>query len=210
MRKLGLPIFIFFVFFVLSNSCNSPSSVNPIVPASPSVTNIGSSSSGSATRTSVGFLKLVLKDKPISEAQNIFVTINKISVHMTCEKPDDCDFIDVYENATGLTLDLLVLKNTPEVLFSAELEAGKYNQVRISVISGEIVFPPETLGGTATHYPLDIPSSEIKVPVQFEIATKAVTSITLDFDTKESIHIIQKGKNDTYLLRPVIHVAGIM
>jgi hypothetical protein len=210
MRKTGvLVILALFTLLVWAGSCKSPSSADQPSPTPLVKSNSQSSSSGSTTKASVGFLKLTLKDRPIAEAQNVFVTISQVSVHKECEDPNDCDFIVVYDNPAGLKVDLLALKNTPATLVSATLEAGKYNQIRMSVVSGEIVFPSNPPGGEGIPYTLEVPSDEIKVPVHFEITAAGTTDIILDFDAEKSIHIVQKGKSDTYLLRPVIHVEGI-
>jgi hypothetical protein len=210
MRKKSLSIIlIFFMLLVWTGSCKSPSSADQPVPTPLAKSNSQLSSSGSTTKASVGFLKLILKDRPIAEAQNVFVTINQVSVHKECEEPNDCDFVVVYDDPVGLKLDLLALKNTPATLVSATLEVGKYNQIRMSVGSGEIVFPSNPPGGEGIPYSLEVPSDEIKVPVHFEITAAGTTDIILDFDAEKSIHIVQKGKSDTYLLRPVIHVQGI-
>lgn len=209
MKKFILPIILgLLLLFIWTNSCKSPSSVDQ--PLNPFTSKSNStSSSGALTSASTGFLQVILKDNPIADAQNVFVTINKISVHKACEEPNDCDFIIVYMPAVPEKIDLLLLKNTPTKLFTATLEAGKYNQIRMSVVSGEVVFPSSSLGGNGIPYPLEVPSDEIKVPVQFDITTAGTTNITLDFDAEKSVHIVKKGTNDSYLLRPVIHVEGI-
>jgi hypothetical protein len=206
MRKTGL-LLAFLGFLVWTSSCQSPSSTDQPVPSPLVKSNSEFNSSGSTSKASFGFLRVVLKDKPISEAQNVFVTIDKVSIHQECEEPEDCNFIDIY--AEELKVDLLALKNTPSTLVTATLEAGKYNQIRLSVVSGEIVFPPETPGAEAVPCTLQVPSNEVKIPVHFEITTGGETDIILDFDAEKSIHIVQKGKSDTYILRPVIHVEGV-
>jgi hypothetical protein len=142
----------------------------------------------------------MLKDAPIENAKNIWITVSEIRVHMA--SPDN--FIVV--SNTEQKFDLLLLKNTPTAIAQATLEAGHYNQIRMPVVSGTIVF---TENDKDVSYPLEVPSDEIKIPVQFEIKTAGNTQIILDFDAAKSIHVVKKGKSDTYLLRPVIHVEGI-
>ena len=210
MRKMSLLVILaFFMLLVWTNSCQSPSSPGKPGASPVSQTNSNSgSSSGSSTGASTGFLQVVLKDAPIKEAKEIWVKINKIRVHQACETDDSC-FVVVWEDATGLDLNLLKLKTDP-ITFTTALTAGKYNQIRMSVLSGQIVFgPPGAPVPTDLKYPLDVPSDEIKIHVQFEITVGGTTQITLDFDTEKSIHIVPKGKKDSYILRPVIHVEGI-
>lgn len=213
MRKMSLLVILaVFLLLVWTNSCQSPSSpgrpgASPVSQSNSNSNSNSGSGSGSAG-ASTGFLQVILKDAPIKEAKEIWVKINKIRVHQACETDDSC-FVVVWEDATGLDLNLLKLKTDP-ITFTTALTAGKYNQIRMSVLSGQIVFgPPGAPVPTDLKYPLDVPSDEIKIPVQFEITTEGTTSITLDFDAEKSIHIVPKGKKDSYILRPVIHVEGI-
>jgi hypothetical protein len=107
--------------------------------------------------------------------------------------------------------DLLELINNPVPIVSADLEAGHYNQIRMNVIEGSIVFlEDDGLGGLVeVPYDLKIPSNEIKIPVQFYIEASGETELILDFDAEKSIHITKQGKKDSYKLRPVIKVVGV-
>jgi len=128
--------------------------------------------------------------------------MDKIRVHQACETEDMC-FIDVWANASGQWFDLLLMKNNPLVL-STTLPAGKYNQIRMSVVSGKIVLKNDTV----PDHPLDVPSDEIKIHYQFEVPAGGTAKITLDFNVEESLHIVKKGNKDAYLLRPVVNVVG--
>jgi len=106
-------------------------------------------------------------------------------------------------SSTEQEFDLLYLKTNPTAIAQASLQAGHYNQIRMPIVSGRIVV---TENGVDVEYPLDIPSSEVKIPVQFEIVSGGTTQIILDFDAEKSIHVVKKGKNDGYQLRPVVNV----
>jgi len=206
MRKMVVPVILaFLILLVWTNSCQSPSSPGKPGASPVSQTN---SSSGSSTGASTGFLRVVVKDVPIKDAKEIWVKIDKIRVHQACETDDSC-FVVVWEEAAGQDFNILKFKTDP-ITFTTALPAGKYNQVRMSVLSGQIVFgeqgPPAS---TDMKYPLDVPSDEIKIQVPFEVEVGGTTEITLDFDAENSIHIVPKGKQDSYILRPVIHVEGI-
>jgi hypothetical protein len=189
------------VFLVWTMSCQSPSSGNS---PSPSVNNAQSNASTAGT----GFLKLILKDALIEDAKNIYVTISNIRVHEACDEEDGC-FHTVWENTAGEERDILTL-NTVPLIFTTALEAGKYNQIRMATVSGRIIFASTDPENPADlEFPLNVPSSEIKVQVHFEIADGGTTEITLDLDARNSIHIIKKGKKDIYQLRPVINPFAI-
>jgi hypothetical protein len=192
------------LLFVWANSCQSPSSTGQ--PAGSVVSKSNSSSgsnSDSSTKNSMGFLKLIIKDAPVDNAEKVFVTIDMIRVHQACatENEEIC-FIPVWENAAGTEFDLLQMKYTP-LNFTTTLPAGKYNQIRMSVLSGRIV-----LSGGPAYYPLDVPSDEIKIHYQFEVPAGGTAQITLDFDAAQSLHIVKTGKKDSYKLRPVVTVVG--
>jgi hypothetical protein len=191
MKKLRNVIIIlsaFLMLLFLSQCSKTPTA--PETPLSESVSNKVSSS------TTQGFLQLILKDKPVDNALNIFVTINKIRVHQASPS----NFIVLSEEEKEF--DLLALKNNPQPILEAEMEPGLYNQIRMAVISGRIVFEDG-------EYELQIPSSEIKIPVVFEIKEKGTVQIILDFDAEKSIKVIRAGKSEKYILRPVIKVESV-
>ncbi len=198
MKKLGfLFILVAIGLFLWTSSCQSPSSVdNP----APSATDDDSSSD---TQTSIGFLRLILKDGPIDNAEKVLVTLDKIRVHQSGKtEAEDSSFVTVWESAAGTEFDLLLMKTTP-IVFTTALSAGNYNQIRMSVVSGKIV-----LKGDPTPYPLDVPSDEIKTNYHFEVLAGGTAQITLDFDAEQSLHIVKQGKKDSYKLRPVVNVVG--
>lgn len=197
MKRLGfLFVLVAIGLFIWTNSCQSPSSVENPAPAATA------DDSSSSTQTSIGFLRLILKDGPIDNAEKVLVTIDKIRVHQSGKtEAQDSSFVTVWESAGGTEFDLLLLKTTPIVFTTAPLLAGNYNQIRMSVVSGNIV-----LKGDPKPYPLDVPSDEIKINYHFEVLAGGTAQITLDFDAEQSIHIVKQGKKDSYKLRPVVKV----
>jgi hypothetical protein len=186
-------IFLFLVFFI-TQSCSSPESSDQLFLSSESDS---SSSSRSDVDVASGTIQIFLKDKPVDEALEINVEIDEIRVHMA--EPDM--FITVSDVLQPF--DLLELKNNPVPIATYDLDAGHYNQIRMSVVSGNIVFEGED------PYDLKIPSSEIKIHVHFEIVENGTVSITLDFDGEKSIKATKRGNKDEYILRPVIKVEGV-
>jgi len=192
MRKLSyivsislISLFILFLF-----QCSK-------TPTSPDEPFSESSSSQISNLTTLGSLQLILKDKPVDDALNIFVTINKIRVHQASPS----NFIVLSEEEKEF--DLLALKNNPQPILEAEMEPGLYNQIRMAVVSGKIVFEDGV-------YELEVPSNEIKIPVVFEVKEKGIVQIILDFDAEKSIKVVGAGKKNTkYILRPVIKVESV-
>jgi hypothetical protein len=220
MKKWGI-LFGVFVFMVLvfAVNCKSPASSEAASPfiAADAGSNSGSNSSNTAgsgggsegtsgeTGTTLGSLVIKMKDKPVTDADQVLVTISSIVVHLA----DPDEFIEVSD--VQQKFDLLELKNNPVPIVSADLEAGHYNQIRMDVVEGSIVFLEDDGQGGFNEVPFDlkIPSSEIKIPVQFYIEEGGETQITLDFDAEDSIKLIKQGKKDSYMMRPVIKVLGV-
>jgi hypothetical protein len=213
MRKWG----IFFGFFVclaliFALHCKSPASSEQALPAGLSESETGSTSNsgssgngGSSGGSSVGTLTILMKDKPVEEALHILVTINSIKVHSA----DTGEFIEVSNFIPDI--DLIDLKNNAASLAEAMLAAGHYNQIRMDVVEGSIVFQEDNGEGGFDKVPYDlkIPSNEIKIPVQFYMQENATVRIFLDFDAEKSIKVTKQGKKDSYILRPVIKVMGV-
>ena len=195
MKKTSLLFLTFFVLVIFFwNSCNSPTSADKTTS---SLNSESSSKSSGSSGTTTGTVEVTLKDNPIDNAKNIWITISQIKVHMA--SPDS--FIVI--SNTEQKFDLLYLKTNPTAIAQASLEAGHYNQIRMPVVLGKIIFLEN---GKDVEYALEIPSDEIKIPVQFEIKAGGTTQIILDFDAEKSIHVTKKGKNDSYNLRPVVNV----
>jgi hypothetical protein len=214
MKKWGIlfGIFVCLVLIVAIN-CKSPASSEAVIPAmaaeSDSSSSQSSSSGGSEstgeTTTAFGSLKVMLKDKPVKDAERVMVTISNLVVHMA----DPDEFIEISDQEQEF--DLLELKDNPAVLNVSQLAAGHYNQIRAGVVEGSIFFlEDDGQGGfEEVDYDLKIPSSEIKVPVQFYIQENGITEILLDFDAEKSIKITKQGKKDSYILRPVVHAVSV-
>lgn len=94
------------------------------------------------------------------------------------------------------TFDLIAIKDVKELLGEAQLPAGKYTQVRLSIDRAWV-----TIDGT--EYQLEVPSDKLKLTHGFDIVAGKTTTLTLDFDAQESITAAGKDK---YLLRPTIKI----
>lgn len=195
MKKIGVSLFIsfFLIFFLVV--CSK----YPTAPDEPVATMNTDSSSGSNVTASSGIFRLVLTDKPADNVKYIYVKVSIIRVH---KAPGN--FIEVAKDVPEF--ELLELKKNPQAIVETELEAGHYNQIRMSVESGRIIVDEEDV---EMEYSLDVPSGEIKIPVQFQIEESGKVQITLDFDADKSIKVNKKGKNNEYRLRPVIKVTGV-
>ncbi len=151
--------------------------------------------SGCTSSDGTGNFKLYLTDQPIDDAEEILVTINEISIQR-----EDKSFLTVWSGDE--TYDLLKLRNKDEKILDITLEAGTYTQIRLVVTAGRIVISDES-------NEMVVPSSEVKIPFVFNITADGETEILLDFEAELSIHVVNAGQSEQYILRPVIRVESI-
>ena len=142
-----------------------------------------------------GNFKLYLTDQPIDYAEEIWVTISEINVQKTEE-----GFSTI--SSGEKTYDLLKLRIKEEKIVDITLKEGTYTQIRLVVTKGLIVIAGET-------YEMTVPSSEVKIPLIFNIEDDSTIQITLDFEADESIHVVEAGQSNQYILTPVIKVESI-
>ncbi len=144
---------------------------------------------------SAGNFQILMKDQPV-QADKILVTFTEVDVQVT-----GLAFQAVWTGSQ--TVDLIQLKTSQATLVDTELNQGTYTQIRLIVSSGQVV-----IGGTT--YEMDIPSSEVRIPVNFEILKDQMTKIILDFDDANSIQVVSARGSDKYILRPVIHFDSVV
>lgn len=154
--------------------------------------------SGCVSSDGTGNFQIYLTDQPIdiNNAEEILVTISEINVQKEGE-----GFFTLWSDEK--TYDLLKLRNEEEKIVDITLEEGTYTQIRLIVVSGQIV-----IDGEQPH-DMTVPSSEVKIPVIFNIIDGGVTEIVLDFEAEDSIHVVYAGQSAEYKLRPVIKVKSI-
>jgi len=150
---------------------------------------------GCTSSDGTGNFKLYLTDQPIENADEIWVTISEINVQKEGE-----GFLTL--SSDEKTYDLLKLRDKEEEIVDITLDEGTYTQIRLVVSEGEIVIDGVT-------YPMTVPSSEVKIPVVFNIMADGATEILLDFEAEHSIQVVNAGQIEEYILRPVIRVKSI-
>ena len=154
--------------------------------------------SSCAPRT--GTLVLQITDKaPELNIENAMVTISNVEVHLAGAGEEENitteeGWFTVVEEEQ--IFDLIAIKDVKEILGSAELSPGKYTQIRLNVDNAIA-----TINGSA--YELGVSSEKIKLVKSFDIIAGQTTTLTLDFDAQESIHVTGK---DEYTMRPTIKV----
>lgn len=106
-----------------------------------------------------------------------------------------------------VSVDILNLGNSTTELGIGELD-GSVDQIRLVVTEGSSSYVVTKDG---EQHPLKTPSGEqsgLKIKGHFDVAECGDTQVTLDVDSKKSIHVHPSGKG-RWILRPVIRVASV-
>ena len=141
-----------------------------------------------------GTLVLLITDAPPElNITKVLVNISNVTVHKA-NATNETGWFTVVEEAQ--TFDLIEIEDVQEFLGSEELGAGKYTQMRLNVDAALA-----TIDGV--EYDLKIPSKTIKLVKPFIIESGETTTLTLDFDAQESIHV---AGEDKYIMKPTIKI----
>lgn len=159
----------------------------------------GASPTGPLPPSGQGQLSVLLVDAPTPVADEIWVTVTQVRVHVA---GGGWQVIPVAAG-TG-RVDLLKLQKSALPLGFANLPPGTVTQVRLLVEKdgNEVKVGRQYL-------PLKVPSgfeSGIKIHGPWKVSACNRTTVTLDFDGKKSIWLHPTGAGDEWVLRPVIRV----
>ncbi len=122
---------------------------------------------------------------------SVNVTIDKVEVHSETK-----GWINVSD--TKRTYDLLELKakGTTELISSANLDAGTYDQMRLYI--SKVVVVEDNI-----EKEVILPSNKLKIIADLEVKENETSVATFDFIADESLHITGEGK---IIMAPVIKV----
>jgi anti-sigma-K factor RskA len=140
------------------------------------------------------------KNEPVVTAINI--TFDNITVHRAGDGDSGGEWIVVAENLNK-TFDLLQLGGVGDLLGEDEIQAGQYTQIRVGVVSVEVV-----IDGVTEKVALEpaedavLPSGELKLVRPFEVKADETTVITIDFDISADKSVVFAGGE--WIFKPTI------
>lgn len=156
-----------------------------------------------------GVLQVFLTDAP-ADYESVIIDIQEIRVHRSSDVEADEEnnasesgWIVISDEPRKV--DLLELTNgKTEFLGEAELEAGRYSQMRL-ILGDE----NELIMNGETHH-LRTPSAQqsgLKLNIHADIESNSTYTLLLDFDASRSI--VQAGNSGNFNLKPVIKTVNL-
>ena len=157
----------------------------------------------SQSGTGNGKINFYLTDAP-GDYDEVNVDIRALRIHHTPfnndadeTESDDGQWLDLPFDP--IQINLLELTDIVTLLTSAELEPGRYTELRLILGSdNNIVIDDSTM-------PLKVPSGQesgYKIKLQADLESGEELDVTIDFDAEKSV--VKAGKSGLYLLKPVL------
>jgi len=175
---------------------------------------------GPETAQATGTLQIMVTDAPPEEeVTSIMVTVESVEVHKAAaeqeqnqEQEQEQEQQESADNSTNEeagwlpldilagneTFDLLQIQGIEEVLAVAELEPGKYTQIRMTISNVQIRL------GDGNLTDVILPSGKLKFVRPFDIVEGQTTALLFDFDAEKSINVIGSGQ---IMFKPVIKLS---
>lgn len=170
----------------------------------------GCGGGGDGTSVSTGALQVSIADSPAFQSySSVHIKIEKVMVVPAGKEnalDDDPGLLTVATFPAGMDVDILKLHFLQQVLGTAQIPAGSYNQVRLILARNPANAPFNNyfiLAGSADQVALTTPSAHqtgVKVKGHFTVTPGVLNSILLDFNPNEAI--VMRGKTGMDNLKP--------
>jgi hypothetical protein len=141
-----------------------------------------------------GRLSIWLTDAPVQNVTSVNVFIEGLKVKRVGAAERDFS-VDVGE------VDLLTLEDSSMLLATHAVEAGEYEYIMVELDESRSSIVVDFFDMS-----IRIPSEKIKVFGPFEVAEDGTTTVTLDFDARDSL---QQLGNGSWLMTPIIVIGGV-
>lgn len=150
-----------------------------------------------------GTLQVLLTDAP-GDYEEVWIDIREVRVHRSTDAEDeDSGWVTISQEPK--MVDLLDLTNGRfEVLGEAELDEGRYSQLRLILgDNNEVVIDGESIS-------LNTPSAQqsgLKLNINADVEDGQTYVLLLDFDASRSI--VRAGQSGIFNLKPVIRTVNL-
>jgi hypothetical protein len=128
---------------------------------------------------------------------SINVTASAVEIHKAGGEGEEGEWISL--NITMPTFDLIEIKEggLEKILASANVAAGNYTQIRVTIEEVKVTLDGETKNAM-------VPSNELKFARPFDVVDGGTTILTLDFDADKSAKVTGADK---VIVTPVVTLA---
>jgi hypothetical protein len=156
-------------------------------------------------------LRVTLTDAPACGFDNVYVTVASVRVNANDTDDDGDSGWQTLPLNPPRQIDLLTLRNgATTVLGEQEVPAGRYRRLRLVLaengVNGASALANSVVPtATGVQVPLETPSAQqsgLKVRIDAEVRSAALTEIRLDFDACQSV--VSAGNSGRFNLRPQI------
>jgi hypothetical protein len=162
------------------------------------VLGLGCGENATNPKSGTGTLRIFLTDA-VGSYDAVNITFSEISAHIDSQwvtLSNQTQKVNLLEWNNGKTL----------MLGQAQVQVGKYTQIRLKIAGAEVQLNGQT-------YPLTVPSgaqSGLKLLAKFEIAAGSTYDLVVDFDAERSI--VTTGPRDnprSFKLKPTLRVIAM-
>ncbi|MCH8206515.1 MAG: DUF4382 domain-containing protein [Chloroflexi bacterium] len=133
-------------------------------------------------------LRIGATDAPPRDVTKILITVSEIQVQSSGNEP----WLTVVSGP--VEFDLVAIQGVEQVLGEAELDPGRYGQIRLTVEQAEVTVQGNTVSAR-------VPSDKLKIVGGFDLVAGQTTILTLDFDAEKSV-VIAGTRN--VLIKPTV------
>lgn len=162
------------------------------------------------TAQAKGTLQIMVTDAPPEEeVTSIMVTVVSVEVHKAAAQQEQqqsatnstdekAGWLPLDILAGNETFDLLQIQGIEEVLAVAELEAGNYTQIRMTISNVQVRL------GDGDLQDVILPSGKLKFIHPFDIVGGQTTALLFDFDAEKSVNVTGSGQ---IIVKPVVKLS---
>ncbi len=154
----------------------------------------------SAGGASTGNVAILLTDAPSDAFSEVNITITRIEL-----LGEGGSRVEVFNGER--TIDLLSLRDNSDLFSIADVPAGDYEKIRLTVTNVTLVKRDEQGTVIETITPRLPGGGRIDLNPRdpFRVAADATLVLEIDIDAEKSIHVSKQGNGD-YLFRPVVFI----
>ena len=206
-KLAGLTMLLLLVFMTACAPVPGETTPPPAPAQAPAPSPTPEPTPASASDVPWGMIEVRATDPPPADVISAVVYLTEIEVHRAAgnvssdnttsdnaTSDDTGGWITVIDVATSFDL-MEVVDGVEAILGSANVTAGKYTQIRMTVDRVEVV---TTDGDNVTA---EVPGSKLKIVRPFDIGGGETTVLTLDFDGEKSLVVTGAGK---FFFKPVV------